>query len=99
MGMSGSVSDNLELVKKLIEANKALGIYNPHKYSSILHFWWGRKMLYKENRSFLAEFLKHPGFILRVVAAYFERFPAHLRQQKYTRDYAEKVLSEGIGQF
>lgn len=94
-GLSGTVNDNLELVKKLILANKGLKLYDYSRYRHILYFWWGRKMLYAENRRYLADFLKHPGFIVNVVISCANRLPRYVRQYRYARRFRWRVLTEG----
>ncbi|SFC74701.1 glycosyltransferase family 2 protein [Butyrivibrio sp. YAB3001] len=94
MDMTGNVADNLLLVRELVNANKRLRVYDRHKYSSIIYFWWGRKMMYPENRLYLGGFLRHPLFIIHVICAYIERFPRHLLQKRYEKKMLYKFQKD-----
>ncbi len=96
MKLTGSVDDNIELVNKLVERNRIQKIYDTRRYSLIIYFWWGRKMLYSENRQFLTDFLKRPAFMLHVIRAYFVKLPGHLMQKSYDKKMTKKALSCGI---
>ncbi len=91
-GITGTVQDNLALVDKLISINNNKDVYHPRKYRHILYFWWGRKMLYSENRRYLSEFLRRPVFILRVLSAFAERVPGYVHQRLYTKMIVRKTM-------
>ncbi len=92
MDMFGGVSENIELVRKLILANSDKKLYSSVKLTNILYFWWGRKMLYSCNRSYLREFLADHAFFRNVVRAYFNKLPGHLLQQRYEKVLLRKAM-------
>lgn len=96
MGIYGTVDENLALLKKLILSNRQRKVYNNKKYRNILYFWWGRKMLYKQNRQYLGTFFMHPIFLFWAFLAYLNKLPGHLLQQKYEKRLVNKAMNEGI---
>ena len=81
----GQVGENIRLIKKLILANEKKRIYNVNAFSRIIYFWWGRKMLYRENRAHLVSFIKDYGFLVRAIEAILCKMPAHLAQKRYEK--------------
>ncbi len=92
MEMTGSVGDNLSFVNKLIEMNNEKKVYDPGKYEEILYFWWGRKMLYPENRGYFSEFISYKGFAAKAFCVLLRRMPGHLYQQLYLKRTVRRYI-------
>lgn len=94
--MYGNTADNIALVYELIEQNKLKKVYNIRKYSEVLYFWWGRKMLYAENRKFFTDFIKDPLFMLNAIKALLLKTPEHIMQQRYVSKLVKKTLAQDL---
>lgn len=94
--MTGSVRENVCLVRELVNCNRALKLYNPHKYKRVLYFWWGKKMLYRENREHLSGFLKYPLFVINAAASLAEGLPGYLRRIIYLKLAERRIRGTSI---
>ncbi len=83
--LTGTASENIDLVARLIESNVEKKIYDLKKYEEILYFWWARKMLYPVNRKHLAEFAGCRSYISKAAKAFVCRLPKHIDQEIYLR--------------
>lgn len=83
--LTGSVVENITLVRRLIACNEEKKLYDRRKYEQILYFWWGRKMLYPVNRKYLSQFLTDRDFLTKTCKAFVLRLPGHLYQMIYLK--------------
>lgn len=97
--LSGSVEENIELVRALVEANDRKKIYDPKIYREEMFFWWLRKALYRENQPDGIRILTDLYMIrniLKIAGIQMFRYIADLLHKKRIRLMWAKELEEKI---
>lgn len=83
--LTGTIYDNMNLIKELVSANEKKEIYDSEIYKEELFFWWLRKALYRENRNFGKKLLHDSYMAYNIRKIFVPQLFRHIMDNLYKK--------------